>query len=103
MGREQQGCVRAGRLRDLLERSLHIRGHHLDKERMVVKHAKLIYFRSVGPHFSLGPRDVLTILPAAGIGAESGRDERQSVPMPVLTHAAQSVRQEWVPVSITPV
>ena len=52
-----------------------------------------------------GPRglDILQVLAAAGIGAEGRGGERDGPPDAIVTHLPDGVRQQGVPVPVSPV
>ena len=58
---------------------------------------------AVGPDFCLCARDVLAILPAAGIRAERAGDERQRAAHAVGRHLPQRVGQQRMPIAIAPI
>ena len=58
---------------------------------------------SVSPSASSGSRDILAILPAAGIRAVGGRDEEEDVAHAVSTHGRDGVLQKRVPVAVAEV
>src|ERR1700693_6573237 len=75
---------------------------------MIVKRSQLVNFRRCGLKRA-GTRsrarllDIFQILPAAGVGAEHRRGERQRATNPVRLHLPQRVGDKRTPVAIAPV
>src|SRR5215216_8010558 len=70
---------------------------------MIVEHAQLLNAWRVWPNLSLRVADILQVLPATRIGTVSRRHKGERIANAIRSHATQRVRQQWVPVSITPV
>jgi hypothetical protein len=89
--------------RKFLQSFTHTISGGFDEMRMVVKNAQLVYGRGIVSGRDLRRRYVLAILPAAGIRAVCGSYESERMPHSAIAHLPDSVYQEWMPISISPV
>ena len=77
--------------------------HRLDEPRMIVEKTQFLDPRSVGPNLFSRALDVLKVLTATGVRGKGRGDKRQGTADAVFSHLLQSVRQERVPVSVSPI
>src|ERR1043165_8119051 len=89
--------------RNLLKGCANMLGIRFYKTRMIVEDSKLRSARRSFTNFFACSRDVLLVLPAAGIRAVSGSDEAERTFDAVAHHLAERVGQEAMPVAIAPV
>src|SRR5713101_9500515 len=70
---------------------------------MVEEHPQLVYHRRARTNFLLRPSNVLAILPASRVGTVSRSHKPQSPPYSILLHLPQSLGQQRMPVTVSPI